>query len=249
MADPSPRVRRIAGAVGAGAVIVLGVAMVTVSAADRWMYRGGFAAMALLASAAVVGGVLGGEGALGRVLSLGPLRWLGERSYGLYLYSWPIQVVLEAQGLSGAALAATTVTASLGLAAVSHTLLEMPVRRGHRPGPTAARPVPTRAHGRAPGALVAAAVLVVVAVIVAGTITRAEPDPLATLGTDELREGRPAAGGRPLRRRRRRRRRHAGARRRGQRRLHARPLRPDRHPLGGLGGLTGAAGVRADHRG
>lgn len=72
----------------------------------------------------------------GRVLDAAPLRWIGERSYGLYLWHWPVLVLLVAasQGTSvdrpfppaiGAAALAVTVT----LAALSYRFLELPLRR------------------------------------------------------------------------------------------------------------------------
>lgn len=190
---PSPAVRRGTGLVGAVALAGLAVAVVAVPPDAGWMYRGGFTLVAVLGAAAVAGSVVGRDGALARALGPRPLRWVGERSYGLYLYSWPLQVVLAAQGLEGAALAATTVAGASAAAAVSHRHLEVPVRR-HGLGALLPRrrgadgPAPATS-GRAPGALVAGAVVVVLVVVVAGTTTTARPDPLAALGADELEAG------------------------------------------------------------
>lgn len=183
------RWQRPATVVGTAALAGLGVAVVTVGATEGWMYRGGFALMALLGAAAVAGGVLGGEGPLGRALAFEPLRWVGERSYGLYLYSWPIQVVLTAEGLGGAALAAATVGLATAGSAASFRFLEMPIRRGRSPqAAVGATPEPARARRArrlaAPG--VALSVLVVLGLVVAGTVTRARPDPLEALTDDEL---------------------------------------------------------------
>ncbi|WCO68503.1 acyltransferase family protein [Iamia majanohamensis] len=190
---PSAGVRRGAGVVGAVALAGLAVAVVAVPPDAAWMYRGGFALVAVLGAAVVAGSVVGREGALARALGPRPLRWVGERSYGLYLYSWPLQVVLAAQGLAGAALAAATTAGAFAAATVSFRYLEVPVRRdglrallprrrdADAPAPAASR--------RAPGALVAGAVLVVLVVVVAGTTTTARPDPLAALGAEELEAG------------------------------------------------------------
>ncbi len=203
---PSPRVRQAATVVGSIALVGLALAVALVPASSGWMYRGGFALMALLGGAVVGGGVLGGDGMLARALGPAPLRWVGERSYGLYLYSWPIQIVLRAEGADGITLAATTVAASFAVAAVSYRVLEMPIRRGGLravvPGgraPARATAAPANPRRRAPAALVAVSVVAVVGVVVAATTTAARPDPLAALDQDELQQGasRPAVAGSP----------------------------------------------------
>ena len=189
---PSLGARRAATVAGAAGLAGLAVAVVAVPPDSGWMYRGGFTLAALLGVASVAAGVVGRDGVVARALAPRPLRWVGERSYGLYLYSWPIQVVLAAQGLEGLALATGTVVGAVAVATVSFRYLEVPVRRDglrallpRRREPGALR----TARGRAPLVLVAGAVLVVLGVVVAGTATTARPDPLAALGQDELEAG------------------------------------------------------------
>ncbi len=178
-------VRRPGGAPAAGwvapasglAVIGLAVATATVEATDGWLYRGGLGVVALVAAVAVGGSAVAGTSIVGRVLSLPPLRWLGERSYGIYLYSWPVQVVAEDQGLDGATLAATTVAVSLLLAEASHRWLEMPIRSGGLAVPR-----------MQPAATAALAFVLVAGVVVVGTMTQERPDPLQAMTDEELRE-------------------------------------------------------------
>jgi hypothetical protein len=60
--------------------------------------------------------------------------WVGRRSYGIYLWSWPVQIfAAEHFRLTGATLDVVVVGATLALATLSHWLVEEPVRTGRRP--------------------------------------------------------------------------------------------------------------------
>lgn len=123
------RARRRPGAasllawVGLGAVGVLATSIVEVGPVGR----GAFTALA------VVGLIVGVEavptGSLGRLLSIDPVVYLGQISYGIYLWHWPLVLALDELVEVGTPARLVTVTMlSCGLAALSHRLLEMPVR-------------------------------------------------------------------------------------------------------------------------
>jgi peptidoglycan/LPS O-acetylase OafA/YrhL len=64
------------------------------------------------------------------VLSVAPVRWIGERSYGLYLWHYPVLVALTGAGLlPGSTLLASIVTVGLALipAALSWRFVELPI--------------------------------------------------------------------------------------------------------------------------
>lgn len=65
-----------------------------------------------------------------RILAVRPLRWLGLISYSLYLWHWPVIVLLSPQrtGLDGWAWTVTVCAVSIGLAALSKYLVEDPIR-------------------------------------------------------------------------------------------------------------------------
>lgn len=97
---------------------------------DDRLYRGGFLLFAVL-GAAVVAGVMADErGALARILSLGPLPWVGRISYGLYLWHWPVAVWINPiEGrFSGATLLLIRTVVSFGAATASYYLVERPIR-------------------------------------------------------------------------------------------------------------------------
>ncbi len=108
------------------------------------------------------------SGPVARVLAVRPLVWLGVISYGVYLWHWPIFLVLngERTGLSGYALFAVRCVATLTAAVVSWWVIEQPVRRW--------RPVHVPLV-RFAGATVATAVVVTVLVVPTG------PAPVAAL--------------------------------------------------------------------
>ena len=123
---------RVLGAVGA---VVLVVLVVSAEVASPALYRNGVLILASCASAAVVArsSALPAADAsvLGWAVTARTTRYLGLRSYAIYLWSWPIQVLVRFQwpDLPKAVVALITVALSLALAEVSFRVLEDPIRR------------------------------------------------------------------------------------------------------------------------
>jgi peptidoglycan/LPS O-acetylase OafA/YrhL len=117
------------------AVIALGIGCALLTDQSPVLYRGGFLAIAALAGLVVVAAAHP-DAALGRALGVTPLRWLGERSYAIYLWHWPIFAVTQPGvnlSLGSASLAVTTVLRiglTLGAAAFSYRFVEKPMRAG-----------------------------------------------------------------------------------------------------------------------
>ncbi len=121
------RVITLLGTVGA---ITLLWALHAVSGERPFLYNGGFLLVAG-ATAAVILTVVVRPGAwLSRALSLGALGYIGRISYGLYLYHYPMFLMLDGQhtGLTGAGLLAVRLAATGAAAVASYHLVEMPVR-------------------------------------------------------------------------------------------------------------------------
>ncbi|MCJ7492392.1 MAG: GDSL-type esterase/lipase family protein, partial [Dehalococcoidia bacterium] len=76
--------------------------------------------------------VAGRESLVARALSFRPLAALGTLSYGVYLWHWPVYLVLTPgrTDWDGYGLFAVRVLATLAIAVASYRLIEMPVRRG-----------------------------------------------------------------------------------------------------------------------
>lgn len=67
-----------------------------------------------------------------RLLSWRPLRWVGLVSYGLYLYHWPVFLILDRTRLGWPPLPlfALQMSVTIAMALASYHILEMPIRRG-----------------------------------------------------------------------------------------------------------------------
>ncbi len=134
------RSQRIAvQAVGYLSVIFCLWAFVFVGDKSAWLYYGGFVLFAVATAAIILLVITPVKSPVTRVLSVGWIRWIGAISYGLYLWHWPLQVVLSENrtGLSGWTLTIVKVAATFGVASLSYYLIEMPIRRGLFKGRTA----------------------------------------------------------------------------------------------------------------
>lgn len=98
---------------------------------DRTRFPGYAAALPVLATAIIVAGAgASTRGGPSRLLSLGPLTWIGQRSYAIYLWHWPALVLCRAKfgPLSGVQ-SAMVLVGSVVMADLSYRIIENPVRR------------------------------------------------------------------------------------------------------------------------
>ncbi|HVY10915.1 MAG TPA: acyltransferase family protein [Mycobacteriales bacterium] len=95
------------------------------------LYRGGFLLVAALV-AVVIAAATRPASRLGAALDLPPLRWIGVRSYSIYLWHWPVAVVTR-PGLDTSMPTwldqALRVALTVALADATYRLVERPVRR------------------------------------------------------------------------------------------------------------------------
>jgi peptidoglycan/LPS O-acetylase OafA/YrhL len=117
---------------GAAAVAALILIMLRWGSDTLFLYQGGFVLVALLAIVVVAAAVHPGARLFAGLLSLAPLRWIGMRSYAIYLWHWPVVVIFGARdlGWSRPAVLALWTILTLGLAEVSYRFVESPIRHG-----------------------------------------------------------------------------------------------------------------------
>ncbi|OOC63035.1 acyltransferase family protein [Paenibacillus ihbetae] len=131
-ASAAPGVKRSLNLIGMLALLVVLLMMWKADRYDPFLYRGGMFLFSI--AAAVLVAVLAHPAAgLSRLFSGKPLLWLGVRSYGIYLWHYPVLILFSPpSGVSGLSLPQIIlqVAASIVLAALSWKYVEQPIRRG-----------------------------------------------------------------------------------------------------------------------
>jgi hypothetical protein len=160
---------------GVVATVVFGSLVVLASLDQSWIYDGGLVVVALV-SAVLIAAVVGGRFPAG-LLDSRPLVAIGKVSYGIYLFHWPVFLLLDGErtGLDPVPLFALRCLVTAALTIGSYALIEQPVRRGRVIG---------RDRSMVPAMAAAAAAVVVAAVAVVPTPGLTETEELLALGEE-----------------------------------------------------------------
>lgn len=122
--------RWVLDSAGIAGLVVFAVLVWRTSEYSAFLYHGGMVLLAL-GTALMVASIASPASRFGRILGRQPLRWLGVRSYGIYLWHFPIIVLTTpADGRDTLARGALQVAATIGCAALSWRYLEEPIRHG-----------------------------------------------------------------------------------------------------------------------
>jgi hypothetical protein len=129
-------------------IAVIGVLMATVHVADKRLYQGGLAATTI-ASAVIVAVVMRPNGLfVKKFFSQDFFVEIGRRSYGLYLWHWPIFVVTHARNSSNRLAVALALTIIIN--EFVYQYVEIPTRRGALGNWWRNRPQLSAMHRRVP---------------------------------------------------------------------------------------------------
>ena len=125
--------RRLLDGLGGAALLGICVLFWRTSEYDTFLYRGGLVLLSAL-TALVIAVVVHPGARFGQLLGREPLRWIGERSYGIYLWHYPVIVLTTPLNAAPSLVRAVLqLSASIGLAALSWQFVEQPVRHGALP--------------------------------------------------------------------------------------------------------------------
>nr|WP_228101433.1 acyltransferase family protein [Paenibacillus donghaensis] len=117
---------------GVMGIVVLLILMYRINEYDDFLYHGGFVLISFIA-AAVIAVLAHPSSFVGRITGCKPLRWIGMRSYSLYIWHYPIIILtnpaVNTDGISMGRII-LQLTFSLILSALSFKYIEEPLRRG-----------------------------------------------------------------------------------------------------------------------
>jgi peptidoglycan/LPS O-acetylase OafA/YrhL len=120
---------RLLDPIGAAAVAAIGCAAAVASITAGYVYQWLLPLVSILSLVAVMVAVHPASVGFRRIMSWTPLVEVGKRSYGLYLWSWPIFVIVGATTGSVAAFT-WAMLLTVVVAELSYRYLESPVRKG-----------------------------------------------------------------------------------------------------------------------
>ncbi|MCB1247063.1 MAG: acyltransferase, partial [Acidimicrobiia bacterium] len=129
--NPGRTVKATVGAVGWGCLLGVVTILATMDEFSSFLYRGGFLVTSLL-TAGVIAAAVHPARVFGPVLDNPVARWVGTRSYGIYLWHWPVLMVTR-PGVDVADNRWVTFSFRLALtfliAEISYQAVESPIRR------------------------------------------------------------------------------------------------------------------------
>ncbi len=126
-----PQARNLLDGLGVLGLLIIAVMIWRTSEISSFLYQGGFVLLSL-ATVMVLMPLVHPACRLGVVLGVRPLRWVGERSYGIYLWQSPIIVLTAPGGENSGSLLGhlLQLVAIFAVASLSWHFLEQPIRHG-----------------------------------------------------------------------------------------------------------------------
>ncbi len=110
-------------------MVILTCMMIFISSYSSFLYYGGQAIVFLLV-AFVVYAVTVSKSMLNKILGHNALKWIGDRSYSIYLWHYPIIILISGGKKSAWWIMLIEIVLSVVLAEISYRFIETPIRHG-----------------------------------------------------------------------------------------------------------------------
>ena len=118
--------KRLMRLMTAGSLIVLILSSAIFMVGDQFLYRGGFPLIAVSSALLILSLVFNEPEGLGSVFCHPVCLWMGKRSYGLYVWHWPVYFLVGKFGLERAVAIPLAVAGTFVVAALSYRFIESP---------------------------------------------------------------------------------------------------------------------------
>jgi peptidoglycan/LPS O-acetylase OafA/YrhL len=129
----TPQARNLLDGLGALGLLIIAIMVWQVGEFDSFLYQGGFVVLSL-ATVMVLMPLAHPACRMGKILGVRPLRWVGVRSYAIYLWQTPVIVLTAAHAANpqdeGLLRKLLQVAAIFGISALSWKFIEEPIRHG-----------------------------------------------------------------------------------------------------------------------
>ena len=124
----STALQKIVATLGVVAFVAFVYIATNAHTSDAWLYQGGLSGFSLISSVLIIAVLV--PGPLRLLMSSRPMVAIGRITYSLYLFHWPVFVVLneDRMGFDGVALSLTRIAVTVLFACLSAWLIENPVR-------------------------------------------------------------------------------------------------------------------------